>query len=71
MLIQHLHKRGSFSSNPGGNDDSHYHLGARAATVPLSDALLCYPAALLYWCSIISFPLSFRVHQGVVVPGGL
>lgn len=42
-------------SSPGGNDDSHYHLRARLATVPLSAVLLSYSTALLYWCSIISF----------------
>lgn len=29
-----------FSSTPGGNDDSHYRLRARLATVPLSAVLL-------------------------------
>lgn len=67
-LIHHHHKGGPFSSNPGGNDDSHYSLRANAATGPLSAALLRYPTALLCWCSIISFPLSFGVHRGVVVP---
>lgn len=69
--IHHHHKGGCFSSNPGGNDDSHYRLSASAATGPLSAALLRYPTALFCWCSIISFPLSFGVHQGVVVPRGL
>lgn len=70
-LIHHHHKGGPFSSNPGGNDDSHYRLRASAATGPLSAALLRYPTALLCCCSIISFPLSFGVHRGVVVPWGL
>lgn len=57
----------ALSSSPGGNDDSHYRLRARLATVPLSAVLLSCPTALLYWCSIISFPLPFEVHQGVVL----
>lgn len=59
------------SSSPGGNDDSHYRLRARLATVPLSAVLLSCPTALLYWCCIISFPLSFEVHQEVVARWGM
>ena len=60
-------QRRPLSSSPGGNDDSHYLLKARWPRCPYSAALLSYQTALLYWCSIISFPLSFGVHQGVVV----
>lgn len=52
------------------NDDSHYRLKARWPQFLYSAALLSYQTALLYWCSIISFPLSFAVHQGVVVWSG-
>ena len=63
-------QRRPLSSSPRGNDDSHYRLKARWPQCPYSAALLSYQTALLYWCSIISFPLSFRVHQGVVVLWG-
>lgn len=59
-----------FSCSPGGTDDSHYRLKARWPRWPYSAALLSYQTALLYWCSIISFPLSFGVHQGVAALGG-
>lgn len=59
-------QRRPLSSSPRGNDDSHYRLKARWPQCPYSAALLSYQTASLYWCSIISFPLSFRVHQGVV-----
>lgn len=69
--LTHHHRWGSpFSSSPRGNDDSHYRLKARWPQCPYSAALLSYQTALLYWCSIISFPLSFGVHQGVVAWGG-
>lgn len=78
-LHAHIHKcmckhtlsplRRPLSSSPRGNDDSHYRLKARRPQCPYSAALLSYQTALLYWCSIISFPLSFGVHRGVVAWG--
>ncbi len=61
-----LPQRRPIPRSPRGNDDSHYRLKARWPQCPYSAVLLSYQTALLYWCSIISFPLSFGVHQGVV-----
>lgn len=63
----HRPQKRPLSSGPRGNDDSHHRLKARWPQSFYSAALLSYQTALLYWCSIISFALSFLVHQGVVV----
>lgn len=63
-------QRRPLSLSPWGNDDSHYRLKARWPQCPYSAVLLSYQTALLYWRSIISFPLSFGVHQGVAVLWG-
>lgn len=55
MVLQYILTAKVAFSSPGGNDDSHYRLRARLATVPLSAVLLSDSTALLYWCSIISF----------------
>lgn len=68
QMYAHSYRPLSFS--PTGNDDFHYRLNARWPQCSFSADLLGYQTGLLYWCSIVSFSLSFGVHQRYVALAG-